>query len=389
MRLAAIGRGDFLGHLLPCQFRQGVRCGDLHLIVDRRRPHIQRPPEDEREAEHIVDLVRIVRAAGGDDRVRARRLGVGRRDLRVRIGHGEDDRLRGHVLHHFGLQRAGGGEAEKGIGALQRFLQRARVRLRRMGGLPLVQPFAALVDHALAVAEDDIVVRHAHRLDQLGAGDGSGAGAIDHQFDVLELAAGQVAGVDQAGSADDRRTMLIVMHDRDLHPLAQGLLDDEAFRRGDVLQVDAAEARLHQCHRLDELVGILGVELDVDRIDVGEALEEHRLAFHHRLRGERTEIAEAEYRSAVGDHRDQIALCGIVIGFRRILGDGAYGHRDARRISEAEVALRRHRLGGDDLDLARPAHGMEFQRLGLREFDVAAFAHLLSPFSAFAVGLHW
>ncbi len=77
--------------------------------------------------------------------------------------------------------------------------------------------------------------------------------------------------------------MLVVVHDRDVHALAQGLLDDEAFRRLDVLQVDAAEARLHQRHRLDELVGILGVQFDVDRIDVGEALEQHRFAFHHRL----------------------------------------------------------------------------------------------------------
>ncbi len=146
--------------------------------------------------------------------------------------------------------------------------------------------------------------------------------------------------------------------------------------RGDVLEVDAAEARLHQRDRLDELVGILGVELDVDRIDVGEALEQHRLAFHHRLGGERAEIAEAEDGGAVGDDRDEIALGGVIVGEVGILGDGADRHGDAGRISEAEVALRRHRLGGDDLDLAGPAHRMEFERLGFREFDVAAFAHV-------------
>ena len=280
-----------------------------------------------------------------------------------------------HLLDHFRLQRAGGRKAEEDVGALQRLLERARVGLGGMGRLPLVQPLAALVDHALAVAHDHIVVRHAHRLDQLGAGDRRGAGAVHHHLDVPDVAAGQIAGVDQPGGADDRGAVLVVVHDRDVHPLAQRLLDDEAFRRGDILEVDAAEARLHQRDRLDELVGILGVELDVDRIDVGEALEQHRLALHHRLGGQRAEIAEAEDRGAVGDHRDQIALGGIVIGRGRILGDRAHRHGDARRISEAEVALRRHRLGGDDLDLAGPAHGMEVQRLGLREFDVAAFAH--------------
>ena len=74
-------------------------------------------------------------------------------------------------------------------------------------------------------------------------------------------------------------------------------------------------------HRVDELVDVLGVDLEVDRIDVGEALEEHRLAFHHRLRGERAEIAEAEDRGAVGDDGDQVAARRVVEGGVRILGD--------------------------------------------------------------------
>ena len=188
-----------------------------------------------------------------------------------------------HRLDHLGLERAGGRQAEEHVGAVQRLGQRARVGLDRMRRLPLVEVGAALVDHALAVAHDDMVVAHAHRLDQLGAGDRRGAGAVDHDLDVLELAPGQVAGVDQAGGGDDRGAVLVVVEDRDVHPLAQRLLDDEAVGRGDVLEVDAAEARLEQRDRVDEPLRVLGVELDVDRIDVGEALEQHRLAFHHRL----------------------------------------------------------------------------------------------------------
>src|SRR3546814_6908720 len=68
------------------------------------------------------------------------------------------------------------------------------------------------------------------------------------------------------------------MEDRNVHPLLQRLFDDEAFRGLDVLQIDAAEGRLHQLDRVDELVDILGLEFDVDAVDVGEALEEDRLA---------------------------------------------------------------------------------------------------------------
>ena len=44
--------------------------------------------------------------------------------------------------------------------------------------------------------------------------------------------------VDQTGSDDDSRSMLIVMKNRNIHPLAKLLFDDETFWRLDVLQVD-------------------------------------------------------------------------------------------------------------------------------------------------------
>ena len=40
--------------------------------------------------------------------------------------------------------------------------------------------------------------------------------------------------------------------------------------------------------------GIFGVELDIEDVDIGKALEENRLAFHHRLAGQGADIAQAE-----------------------------------------------------------------------------------------------
>ena len=183
-----------------------------------------------------------------------------------------------------------------------------------MRRLPLVEVGAAFVDHALAVAHDDMVAADPHRLHQLGAGDRRGAGAVHHDPDVAELAIGQMAGVDQARRADDRGAVLVVVEHRNFHPLAQCLLDHEAVGRGNVLEVDAAEGRLEQLHAVDEALRVLGRDLDVDRIDVGEALEQHRFAFHHRLGREGAQIAEAEDRGAVGNDRDQISLARIVVG---------------------------------------------------------------------------
>ena len=164
-------------------------------------------------------------------------------------------------------------------------------------------------------------MRHAHGLDQLDAGDAGRAGAVDHHPRGLDVASGDVERVDQPGGGDDRRAVLVVMEYRDLHQLAQTGLDDEAFGRLDVLEVDAAEARLEVADTVDEFVDVACVELEVDGIDVGEALEQRRLALHHRLGGEPAEISEAEDGGAVGDHRDQIALGGVVIRGRRIARD--------------------------------------------------------------------
>ena len=112
---------------------------------------------------------------------------------------------------------------------------------------------------------------------------------------------------------------------------------------------------------IDELVGVFGRDFKIDGIDIGEAFEQHRFAFHHRLCRQRAAIAEAEDGGAVGDHRDEIALGRVVVGEGLVLGDGQHRNGDAGRIGERKVALRRHRLGGDDFEFAGPALAVKQQ----------------------------
>ena len=232
-----------------------------------------------------------------------------------------------------------------------------------MRGLPLVHAFgAALIDHALGVAEDEILRAEAGGLEKFEPGDAGGAGAVADELDVLHVAAGQLQRIHQAGGGDDRGAVLVVMEDRDVEQFAQALLDHETFRRLDILEIDAAPAFAEQLHAIDDLVGILGRHFEIDGIDVGEALEQDRLAFHHRLGRERAKIAEAQDRGAVGDHGDEIALDRVVVGEAFVLGDGEHRHRDAGRIGERQIALRRHRLGRHDFELAGTAPGMKKQR---------------------------
>ena len=165
-------------------------------------------------------------------------------------------------------------------------------------------------------------MRHAHAFEKLDTGDGSGAGPVRHHPDVRNVASGQVKRVDQACRRDDGGAVLVVMEDRNLEALAKLLLDDETFRRLDILEIDAAEARRKHGHGLDEFLGVLRIDLEIEPVDIGELLEQDGLALHHRLRRGGADIAKAENGRAVRDHRDHIPLGRVIIGCVGIRLDG-------------------------------------------------------------------
>ena len=74
---------------------------------------------------------------------------------------------------------------------------------------------------------------------------------------------------------------------------------------------------------------VVGVDLDVEHVDAGELLEQDGLALHHRLAGQRADIAQAEHGGAVGDHRHQVAARGVVVGGVRVGDDRLAGGGDA------------------------------------------------------------
>ena len=105
---------------------------------------------------------------------------------------------------------------------------------------------------------------HAHRLDQRGTGDGSSARAIDHDLDLIQLAPGQVASVEQARRRNDRGAVLVVVKNRYVHQFLQALLDDETFRRPDIFKIDAAKRGPEITHSVDEFIRVFGVHFEID-----------------------------------------------------------------------------------------------------------------------------
>ena len=361
---AVVGGGHLVRHILARQHGERIGAGDLHFHVHAAGADVERTPEQIGEGQHVVDLVRIVAAAGGHDGVGADTIDFFRGDLGVGVGHGEDDGARRHGLDEIRRQRTLGGNPDEHVGTLQGVGEGAVRGVDGVGRFPLVHVLGpSAPEHALAVNGDDVLVFHAHGLHQPQRGDASGTRAVQNHLHFADLAARDLAGVDQAGRADDRRTVLVVMKHRDVQQVLQFRLDAETVRALDVLQIDAAVGDADVLDHRDDLVDVGAAHLHVDGVDVGEALEQHPLAFHHRLGRQRPQIAKAQDRGAVRDYRHQIALGGVFVRQLWIGGDRQHRHSDARRIGQAEVALGRHRFGGLDADLARRRVAVEVQRL--------------------------
>ena len=363
----AVGSVDDLRHALARELGEGVGRRELHRLVDLRGPDVEGPAEDAGEAEHVVDLVVVVAASGRDDRVGSGLAGLLVGDFGLGVGERKDDGVGGHGLDHVGGHEPADGQAEEHVGADEGLGEGALVGLARELLLDRVEVVALGVDDPAAVTHEQVLALDPERDVEARAGHGRGPGPADDDLDVLELALGQGRGVEQRGARDDRRAVLVVVEDRDLHAPLELLLDVEAGRGADVLEVDAAEGRLERRDALDEGVGILGVDLEVEHVDVGEFFEQDALALHDRLGGEGSDVAEAEHRRAVRDDGDEVAARSVEVGGEGILGDLEARLGDAGRVGQGQVALTRQGLGRDDRDLAGAALGVEVEGFFARE----------------------
>jgi hypothetical protein len=146
--------------------------------------------------------------------------------------------------------------------------------------------------------------------------------------------------------------VLIVVEYGDVHARTANPFNDETIGCLDVFEVDRAKGRLQRADDLGELFGVGFVHLDVETVDMGEFLEEHGLALHHRLGGQRANVSKTQNGGAVGHHRNQIAARGETARTLRIGLDFETGLGDAGAVGARKVAPVRHRLGGADFQFA-------------------------------------
>jgi len=150
------------------------------------------------------------------------------------------------------------------------------------------------VDDPPAVRGDDIRRVQAHRYQEIEAGDGGGARPRGHQANVRELLVDVAQAIVDRGGGGNRGAVLVVVEDGDVGLRAKAGFDAEAVRGLDVLEIHAAEARFQALNGIDQLVGIILVDLDIKDVDPSELLEQHPLAFHDGLGGEWSDIPQAK-----------------------------------------------------------------------------------------------
>jgi len=211
------------------------------------------------------------------------------------------------------------------------------------------------MDHAVLVAQRDVLAWHAEPHVVLRRGDRRGARSGEYDLDARDVLLHELQRVEQRGTRDDRRAVLVVVKHRYRERVAQRLFDVEAVGRADVFEVDPTYGRLEQSTESDHILRVFRAHLQIEHVDVRERLEEDPLAFHHRLACERSDIAQAEHRGAVGDHGHEVPLGRVGVGLLRPGGDLPARFGDPRRVGEGQVALVLEGLGGRHLDLPRAA----------------------------------
>jgi hypothetical protein len=72
-----------------------------------------------------------------------------------------------------------------------------------------------------------------------------------------------------------------------------------------------AQRRLHRRDHVDQPVRVALRQFNVKNVNPGELLEQTTLAFHHRFRRQRADVAQAEHGRAVGNDAHKVGARGV------------------------------------------------------------------------------
>ena len=164
----------------------------------------------------------------------------------------------------------------------------------------------------MAVAHDDIL--YAPELKELhDGGSGSSWSVYDHAY-AFFLFACDFETVYETGKSDNSRSMLIIMHDRDIELCLESIFDLKTSWGREIFEINPSKCESDVFDGLYNLFGILCREYDRKRIDSSKFLKEYTLSLHDRESCQRSDISQSEDGRSIRDHRNGIGFESIEIG---------------------------------------------------------------------------
>src|SRR5579864_2299916 len=201
----SIDAANGVGNVFLGKVGERVCGGQLHFFVDGGGANVERSAKNEGESEHVVDLVGIVGAPGGDDHIGTSGLGFFVGNLGIGIRHGEDDRVGRHRANHVLIDRIFYRESGEDVRASHGFGKSAQLGVLREALFIFVHPvFAAFVDDAFGVAENDVFALHSQTYIVLGARNARSSGTVEDHAYFANVFAHDFERVEQGCAGDDR-----------------------------------------------------------------------------------------------------------------------------------------------------------------------------------------
>ena len=201
------------------------------------------------------------------------------------------------------------------------------------------QVLTVACDNALRVEHDDVLDLCTESYIEFCTADSSSTSTVYNNLDVFDILSSYFQGILQTGSRDDCRTVLVIVHDRDVKVLLQALLDIEALRCLDVLQVDTTKCRSNTLYGFAEFLRVFLCQFDIEDVDAAINLEKQSLAFHNWLSAHGANVAKTEHGSSVTDYCYQVTLVSILVCVIWVLLNLEARECYAWRVSKAQVCL--------------------------------------------------
>ena len=108
---------------------------------------------------------------------------------------------------------------------------------------------------------------------KLGCGNARRARAHNHHRAVANAASRNFQGVKQPGADDNGRAVLVVVHDRNIQRRNQSFFNVKAFRRLDILQINAAKGGGQHFDCGHHIFRFRSVQANIKGVHIGKHLE--------------------------------------------------------------------------------------------------------------------